>query len=258
MKKFGVMTLLLGGSAAVFLITLQSREALRHESAENVQQLPSRNEARVAELSVDPFVAEEGSRSSARFPNIQLVDHSGRKVRFHDDVVRNRCVCINFFYTQCDGSCPGTTSIIKKLRRDLAAQFEDDSLVFISISLDPENDQPDALERYRKSYGITDNTDLSDWSFATGDKEELEQLRRSLGLFELDATLDADKTEHAATLTFGNDRLNRWSALPVGMDYDQLKTAMCRMMGNSARQRYSAVSQFRSLPATSRGSLEMD
>ena len=258
MKKFGFIALSLAGSAAVFLFAWQSREALRQESAENVQQLQSRNEARVAELSIDPFVAEEGSRSSARFPNIQLVDHSGRKLRFHNDVVRNRCVCINFFYTQCDGSCPGTTSIIKKLRRDLAAQFEDDSLVFISISLDPENDQPDALERYRKAYGITDNSDLPDWYFATGDKEELEQLRRSLGLFELDATRDADKTEHAATLTFGNDRLNRWSALPVGMNYDQLKTAMCRMMGNSARQRYSAVSQFRSPPATSPGSLEMD
>ena len=258
MKKFGVMALFVAGSAAVFLFAWQSREALRQESAENVQQLQSRNESRVAELSVDPFVAEDSSRSSARFPNIQLVDHSGRKVRFHDDVVRNRCVCINFFYTQCDGSCPGTTSIIKKLRRDLAAQFEDDSLVFISISLDPQNDQPDALERYRKAYGITDNSDLPDWYFATGDKEELEKLRRSLGLYELDATRDADKTEHAATLTFGNDRLNRWSALPVGMDYDQLKTAMCRMMGNSARQRYSAVSQFRSPPATSPGSLEMD
>lgn len=258
MKKFGVMALFVAGSAAVFLFALQSREALRQESAENVQQLQSRNEARVAELSIDPFVAEEGSRSSARFPNIQLVDHSGRKLRFHDDVVRNRCVCINFFYTQCDGSCPGTTSIIKKLRRDLAAQFEDDSLVFISISLDPENDQPDALERYRKAYRITDENNLPDWYFATGDKEELEQLRRSLGLFELDATRDADKTEHAATLTFGNDRLNRWSALPVGMNYDQLKTAMCRMMGNSARQRYSSVSQFRSLPPTLPGSLEMD
>ena len=142
MKKFGVMALFVAGSAAVFLFAWQSRDALRHEGAENVQQLQSRNEARVAELSIDPFVAEEGSRSSARFPNIQLVDHSGRKLRFHDDVVRNRCVCINFFYTQCDGSCPGTTSIIKKLRRDLAAQFENDALVFISISLDPKMTSP--------------------------------------------------------------------------------------------------------------------
>jgi hypothetical protein len=90
------------------------------------------------------------------------------------------------------------------------------------------------------------------------DKEQLEQLRRPLGLFKLDAARDADKTEHAATLTFGNDRLNRWSALPVGMNDDQLQSAMCRMMGNSARQRYSAVSQFRSLPGTLPGSLEMD
>jgi protein SCO1 len=260
MKKFGIIALLLAGSAPVFLIALHSREALRHERAENenVQQLQSRNEARVAELSIDQFVAENGSRSSARFPNVQLVDHSGRKVRFYDDMVQNRCVCVNYFYTRCNGSCPGTTSTIKKLRRDLAAQFKNDELVFVSISWDPENDKPDALERYRKAYGITDDNDLPAWYFATGDKEQLEQLRRPLGLFKLDAARDADKTEHAATLTFGNDRLNRWSALPVGMNDDQLQSAMCRMMGNSARQRYSAVSQFRSLPGTLPGSLEMD
>ncbi len=62
MKKFGVMALFVAGSAAVFLFALQSRDALRFERAENVQQLQSRNDARVAELSIDPFVAEEGSR----------------------------------------------------------------------------------------------------------------------------------------------------------------------------------------------------
>ena len=260
MKKFGIIALLVACLIPFVSPSLRSLKVLRQRMAESesASQLQSRNEARVAELSEAQFKAVDESRSSDRFPNIQLVDHRGRKVHFYDDLVRDRCVCVNYFYTQCDGSCPGTTTIIKKLRRDLATQFETDKLVFVSISLDPENDQPDALKRYAKAYGITDDDDLPAWYFATGNKEELEQLRKSLGLFELDATRDADKSEHAATLTFGNDRLNRWSALPVGMNYDQLKTAMCRMMGNSARQRYSAVSQFRSLPATSRGSLEMD
>lgn len=260
MKKFGIIALSVACLIPFIFPSLQSLKALQQGMAhyETASQLQSRNDARVAELSDAQFKAVDESRSSNRFPNIQLVDHRGRKVHFYDDLVRDRCVCVNYFYTQCDGSCPGTTTIIKMLRRELAAQFETDKLVFVSISLDPENDKTDALERYRKAYGITDDNDLPAWYFATGNKEELEQLRKSLGLFELDATRDADKSEHAATLTFGNDRLNRWSALPVGMNYDQLKTAMCRMMGNSARQRYSAVSQFRSLPGTLPGSLEMD
>jgi cytochrome oxidase Cu insertion factor (SCO1/SenC/PrrC family) len=259
MKKFGIIALLVACLIPFVSPSLRSLKVLRQRMAESesASQLQSRNEARVAELSDAQFKAVDESRSSERFPNIQLVDHRGRKVHFYDDLVRDRCVCVNFFYTQCDGSCPGTTTIIKKLRRDLAAQFEADKLVFVSISLEPENDQPDALKRYAKAYGITDDDDLPVWYFATGDKQELEQLRKSLGLFELDTIRDADKSEHAATLTFGNDRLNRWSALPVGMNYDQLKTAMCRMMGNSARQRYSAVSEFRSVPAGMAGSREM-
>ena len=259
MKKFGVIALVVACLIPFVFPSLRSLKDLRQRMAqyESASQLQSRNEARVAELSDAQLKAVDESRSSDRFPNIQLVDQRGRKVHFYDDLVRDRCVCVNYFYTQCDGSCPGTTTIIKKLRRDLAAQFETDKLVFVSISLDPENDQPDALKRYAKAYGITDDNDLPAWYFATGDKQELEQLRKSLGLFELDASRDADKSEHAATLTFGNDRLNRWSALPVGMNYDQLKTAMCRMMGNTARQRYSAVSEFRSVPAAMTGSREM-
>ena len=36
-----------------------------------------------------------------RFPNVWLTTHEGRKVRFYDDLVQNKIVAINFFYTAC-------------------------------------------------------------------------------------------------------------------------------------------------------------
>lgn len=154
MKKFGIIALSVACLIPFVFPSLRSLKDLRQRMAqyESASQLQSRNEARVAELSDAQLKAVDESRSSDRFPNIQLVDQRGRKVHFYDELVRDRCVCVNYFYTKCDGSCPGTTTIIKKLRRDLAAQFKADKLVFVSISLDPENDQPDSLKRYAKAF----------------------------------------------------------------------------------------------------------
>ena len=35
------------------------------------------------------------------------------------------------------------------------------------------------------------------------------------------------------------------AALPVGMDYEQLKSAMLRIMGNSPRQRFASAVEYR-------------
>lgn len=47
--------------------------------------------------------AESRGRYSDRFPDTRLVDHRGRSHRFYSDLVRDRTVVIQFFYTTCDG-----------------------------------------------------------------------------------------------------------------------------------------------------------
>ena len=42
-------------------------------------------------------------KSLARFPNPELITHDGRKVRFYDDLVRDKTVAISFFYVECTG-----------------------------------------------------------------------------------------------------------------------------------------------------------
>ena len=36
------------------------------------------------------------------FPNVELVTHEGKKVRFYDDLVKDQLVFVNFMYTRCD------------------------------------------------------------------------------------------------------------------------------------------------------------
>jgi protein SCO1/2 len=247
MKKLTLMVLAVACGAALAWVatSLQREEKLVGNSDPQLSEMESFNEARVVSLNTTDFATQEESRISDRFPDIELLDHRGRNVRFYSDLVQDRCVCVIYFYTRCTGSCPGTTRLVKKLRKDLADEFSNDELVFISLTLEPDVDTPEELQDYMRGNGIEDDPSLPDWVYATGDFEEIDALRKSLGVYDLDPIIDADKTEHAALLTFGNDRTDRWAALPVGMDFEQLKIAMTRIMGENPRQRYSDVVQYR-------------
>jgi protein SCO1 len=183
-----------------------------------------------------------GPRISDRFPNVELTTHEGRKVRFVDDLIRDRVVVINFSYTQCDGTCPGTNAAIARLRKELTQEFGK-SVVFLSLTLDPEVDTAPVLKNFADSWISKRKVDQPEWLFLTGSKEDLDAIRRTLGLYELDPELDADISQHAAILTFGNDRLNRWAALPSGTAADNLLDTIIRIAGTTQQQRYGRMSK---------------
>ena len=35
-------------------------------------------------------------------PNVPLINHEGKRVLFYDDLIKNKSVTLNFFYTHCD------------------------------------------------------------------------------------------------------------------------------------------------------------
>lgn len=222
----------------------QQQAGLGSQDSAIQTELDKKNAARVASLSTDTYETVMNARVSDRFPDIDLIDHRGRDLQFYTDLIEDRAVCIVYFYTRCVGSCPITTQVVKKLRKDLGEVFGDE-LLFVSLTLEPEVDSPEELQTYMKIQGIEDDENLPDWIYATGNFEELDALRKNLGIYDLDPIIDADKTEHAAILTFGNDRTDRWAALPVGMEYEQLKSAMIRIMGNNPRQRFASRVQYR-------------
>ena len=48
----------------------------------------------------------------------------------------------------------------------------------------------------------------------------------------IDPEIDADKTEHAGIVTFGNDMTNWWAAVPALMEANLVADAMIRIVGN--------------------------
>ncbi|HMG36376.1 MAG TPA: SCO family protein [Blastocatellia bacterium] len=178
----------------------------------------------IAMLGAAPFVGS-GARSYDRefnpgalssrdvirdryFPNVVLTTHEGRKVRFYDDLVKDKIVTINMMFTDCDGVCPGITANLVKVQKALGKRVGRDIFMY-SITLKPEQDSPKALKEYAKMHGVEPG-----WTFLTGEAKDIETLRRKLGFTNPDRKLDADKSQHIGMVRYGNEALERWGACP--------------------------------------------
>ena len=53
------------------------------------------------------------------FPNVPLVTHEGKRVRFYDDVVKGKIVLLNLMYADCTASCPLITANLLKAQKIL-------------------------------------------------------------------------------------------------------------------------------------------
>jgi cytochrome oxidase Cu insertion factor (SCO1/SenC/PrrC family) len=135
------------------------------------------------------------------FPNVPLRTHDGRDVRFYDDLVKGKKVLINFTYTNCTATCPRTTENLRRVQEMLGDRIGRDIFI-VSLSLDPDRDTPAALSMYAKHSGARDG-----WTFATGTREDIDNIRRRLGLYDT-----PDFTQHMGVLTFGNESTGKWAA----------------------------------------------
>ena len=53
-------------------------------------------------------------------PNVPLLTHEGKQVLFYDDLMKDKVVTINFFYTKCDEICPIVMPNLAKVQKLLA------------------------------------------------------------------------------------------------------------------------------------------
>jgi protein SCO1/2 len=144
-----------------------------------------------------------------RFPNVPLVTQEGRTVRFYDDLLRGRLVALNFFYIECEGTCPGVTSMLVEVERALGPELSRE-LRILSISLEPERDSPERLRDYARRYGAGPRI-----VFLTGRPENVDLVRRAMGFSHPeDPARDLDRQRHAALLRLGNEAEGWWSVCP--------------------------------------------
>ena len=171
-----------------------------------------------------PRPAHAGHVLSAReriqqhhLPNVDVVTHTGRRVRFYDDLVKDKKVIINFMYAKCDGICVPVTMNLARVRQRLGDRVGRDIFMY-SITLKPAEDSVEALRQYRQDHGIEGD----DWLFLTGAPGDIDHLRRSLGFAFADPVEDADTSNHIGMLRYGVEPLVKWAACPGMASVDHL------------------------------------
>jgi cytochrome oxidase Cu insertion factor (SCO1/SenC/PrrC family) len=137
------------------------------------------------------------------FPNVLLTTSEGKQVRFFDDLIKGKVVVINFLYTSCPDVCPLETARLREVQELLGDRVGRDVFMY-SISIDPERDTPEVLKRYAERFEVGPG-----WLFLTGNKDDITQLRRKLGLYS--DTPEGGKLEaHAVSSIIGNQSTGRW------------------------------------------------
>ena len=154
--------------------------------------------------SVEPDSATnvDVSSSSSHFPNVELITHEGKKVRFYDDLIKGKVVAIELMYTTCKYNCPLETARLVQLQKMLGDRMGKD-VFFYSITIEPDIDTPQALKAYAEKYHIGPG-----WTFLTGKEADIKLISKKLGLDSLPDVNDPDG--HTPHLLIGNDATGLW------------------------------------------------
>ena len=165
-------------------------------------------------------IAEEGGPGSGRLarlaklrmpaPDFELTDQSGRQVALSS--LRGRNVLVDFVYTRCPGPCPILTSSHVTLQGSLAPAVREKTW-FVSITLDPARDTPEALRAYASARGA----DLSDWWFVTGPPERVEAVVERFGVGSV--VQPNGEIDHLVA-TFLIDSEGRIAKRYIGLEHD--------------------------------------
>ncbi len=139
---WAVLLLVIGGVAAAYLGTRFS------------------SSARAAKL---PVLAE--------LPDFSLTDRSGRTVTRQE--MLGKVSVVDFIFTNCAAQCPQVTAQMVKVQAFALPRWK--NVLLMSLTVDPENDTPQALAKYAKDF----EADPKRWLFLTGPKDGLDQLTRN-------------------------------------------------------------------------------
>jgi protein SCO1/2 len=108
-------------------------------------------------------------------PAFELIDQDGKAVSLAS--LRGDVLLVDFVYTHCPGPCPILTSRHVAVQRALPPELAP-KVRFVSISLDPQRDTPEAFRQYATARGC----DLARWSFLGGDPDTVADVLERYGV----------------------------------------------------------------------------
>lgn len=125
-------------------------------------------------------------------PDASFVDQDGKA--FGLDALRGSAVVVTFTYTNCPMPtfCPLMDKNFAAIQAKLKAQGNALKAHLLTVTIDPQIDTPPLLKKHAQSLGA----DPKLWTFATGDRDELDQWASRFGVSVSRATNDPRDITH--------------------------------------------------------------
>jgi protein SCO1/2 len=151
-------------------------------------------------LSASFVAAQQPSPSAAAkyFSDVELINQDGQKVRFYSDVLKDKVVIINAFFSTCTSVCPPMNRNLEKVQEALGDRLGKDAFL-VSITVDPETDTPPRLKEYSRRFHARPG-----WMFLTGKKENVDWALYKLGQYV------ETKGDHSTIIIIGNEPKGLW------------------------------------------------
>jgi protein SCO1 len=156
-------------------------------------------------------------------PGFELRAEDGTKVSLSQ--FRGKAVVVTFIFASCSATCPILTAKMATVQTALGSDFGS-KIAFLSITVDPEHDTPEVLQRYARSFGA----DPVGWKFLTGSPAAIEDIEQRYGVF---ATKSPDRALDHTNLTSLIDTrgMLRVQYLGVRFDPDEFRRDLLSLAG---------------------------
>ena len=128
----------------------------------------------------------------------------------------------SYFFATCPGFCLQMNQEISKIVSDLAGE----EVTFISFTVDPQNDTPDALAEYAKRM----QADPRKWVFLTGDMDEIRRLGQQY------LKMPATKEHNDKLVLVGRDaRVHHFASSREALQVKKLKARIAECIAESTQ-----------------------
>lgn len=145
-----------------------------------------------------------------KVPDLVLRDQDSLPVHFYSDLIKDKIVVLNFFYTSCTYSCPMQGKTLSEFQALLGERLGK-SVFLISVTTDPVKDNPQQLKTWATRYKVKPG-----WRLVTGDEAELNKLLPQF------IGNKAGGGMHEPVIFVGNDKKGVWTGAAGGVTPQEL------------------------------------
>lgn len=155
-------------------------------------------------------------------PNFTLISQDGARVSLTD--YRGKVVALTFIFVSCTDTCPLLTDKMARVQDALGDKFGA-RISFISITVDPNRDTPEALKEYAINFGVN----LAGWAFLTGDPASIRDVERRYGVF-VETTRNGDINHTFLTSLIDPRGMLRVQYLGVRFDLEEFRRDLLSLL----------------------------